>query len=217
MEEDGIDVRFGPGTGAFGGVEVSLPGVGNGGGGGRIDFSSFLGSGKTSFVLTADGFGMGVFAFVEDGGGGISLEGVGGTGAEGVGAGCLVGAGITGGGGVEIFSFIGAGRGIPASFGMGTTLPDGIGVVSRMVVLRFISPAGSLTVKSFSASNILPSSTLNCTITLSFSCWGQIFQGRISMYPVVSNPLRQDRESSSFSTVQEESGFFSPSGKISTT
>lgn len=179
MEEDGIDVRFGPGTGAFGGVDVSLPGVGNGGGGGRIDFSSFLGSGKTSLVLTAGEFGMGVF--VEDGGGGISLEGVGGTVAGGVGTGCLVGAGITGGGRVLLFSFIGAGRGIPESFGMGTTVPDGIGVVSRIVVLRFIRPAGSFTVKSFSASNILPSSTLNCTITLSFSCWGQIFQGRISM------------------------------------
>ena len=174
-----MDVRFGPGTGAFGGVDVSLPGVGNGGGGGRIDFSSFLGSGKTSLVVIAGG--AGVVAFVEDGGGGISLEGTGGTVAGGVGAGCLDGVGIIGGSGVLVFSFTGAGRGMPESFGMGTTVPDGIGVVSRMVLFRFIRPAGSFTVKSFSASNILPSSTLNCTITLSFSCWGQIFHGRISM------------------------------------
>ena len=103
-------------------MDVSLPGVGNGGGGGRIDFSSFLGSGKTSLVVIAGG--AGVVAFVEDGGGGISLEGTGGTVAGGVGAGCLDGVGITGGSGVLVFSFTGAGRGMPESFGMGTTVPD---------------------------------------------------------------------------------------------
>src|SRR5262249_21937030 len=68
---------------------------------------------------------------------------------------------------------------------------------------------------SRSASKTRPSVVGRRATTRTFSTDGHAFHGNNTKYPVAKNPLRQLKRNCSAPTCQEQSGFFNPSGRIS--
>lgn len=165
--------RFGP---LLGVVDLS-EGEGVGAGGGGINVPSLSGAGRESGVLLGIGVGIGVGVGVGAGSGGCDTIGVG------VGIGVGNGVETVFGMGAYTGSFIGLGSGTFEVTGAEGDKP-GVGIIMVEVggvicvstdgALRRYA-GGSLSVKSFSASNNLPSSSLKCTMTLSLSELGHSF------------------------------------------